>query len=634
MRLAAKLLLLFGLFSLIPILVVGYMSYRSGRNTIEAAAVNHLVSTNILKKYELNRWMHSGLELLGILVNDPIFKRELAPEMAKHGQADLQHLSFHKRLIEDHFFPLIGEGTFFELFIMRAGDGMVLVSSDPRQEGKYFDNQPFFIHGRRAFFIQNVYYSMAIQQLALTISAPIKGEQGNLLAVAAGRVNLSTLSKIMEQRSGLSRTEETYLVNKFNFFVTEPRFGKGFALKKSIHTHGVEEALAKRSGVGFYKDSRGVPVIGAYDWIYEWELCIITEIDQAEAYEPIYALQRKIALFGIGVAVLAVFSGWLCAVLIVKPVKKVAKGAAEVGRGNLDYKFSRSGSGEIGELTAAFEKMIQELKETMVSRDRLQAEAAERKQAEETVRILNKELEDRVIQRTEQLESFSYSVAHDLRTPLRSIDGFSGIVLNEYGPRLDGEGRRLLKVIKDNTQKMGRLIDDLLLFSKTGQDPLNCSEINMTQLVTSVFDELMPARDGKAPAPELRLGNLADTVADLGLIRQVWINLLANAIKFSRDKKRAVIEVDSRAEGDEQVYWVRDNGAGFDMTYVHKLFRVFQRLHATAEYDGNGIGLALVQRVIRRHGGRVWAEGAVDQGACFYFSLPKKEILSDESTPG
>ncbi len=625
MRLATRLLLLFGLFSLIPIMVVGYLSYRSGKDTIETAAVNHLVSTNILKKNEISRWMHNSSGLLAILVENPFFKRELAPEMAQHEQGAPGHPVVHKRIIEDYFSPLIGEGTFLELFVMRAGDGLVLVSTNPKQEGKYFDNQPFFVQGQRGLFIQNVYYSMAIQQSALTISAPIKDEQGNLLAVAAGRVNLSTLSEIMEQRSGLSRTEDTYLVNKFNFFVTEPRFGKGYALKKSIHTEGVEAALAKRSGVGFYDDYRKVPVIGAYDWMSEWELCIITEVDQAEAYAPVYALQRSIALFGIGVAVLAVFSGWLCAVLIVKPVKEVVRGAAEVGRGNLDYRFSRSGSGEIGELSRAFEKMIRELKATMVSRDLLQAEVAERKQAEETVRRLNKELEDRVIQRTEQLESFSYSVAHDLRTPLLSIDGFSGIVLKEYGPRLDDEGRRLLKVIKDNTQKMGRLIDDLLLFSKTGQDPLNCSEINMTQLVTAVVDELMSARDGKAPAPELRLGSLADTVADLGLIRQVWVNLLANAIKFSRDKKPAVIEVDSRAEGREQVYRVRDNGAGFDMAYVHKLFRVFQRLHAAAEYEGNGIGLALVQRVISRHGGRVWAEGAVNQGACFYFTLPAKE---------
>jgi signal transduction histidine kinase len=625
MRLATKLLLLFGLFSVIPIAVVGYMSYRSGRNTIETTAVNHLVSTNILKKNELSLWMRSGAGLLAILVDNPFFKRELTREMAQHSQGDPGHPAVHKRIIEDYFSPQIGEGTFFELFIMRAGDGLVLVSTDPKQEGKYFDNQPFFIQGQRGLFIQNVYYSMAIQQMALTISAPIKDGQGSLLAVAAGRVNLSTLSEIMEQRSGLSRTEDTYLVNKFNFFVTEPKFGKGFALKKSIHTYGVEEALTKRSGVGFYGDYRGVPVIGAYDWIPEWELCIITEVDQEEAYAPIYALQRSIALFGLGVAVLAVFSGWLCAVLIVKPVKEVVKGAAEVGRGNLDYKFSSSGSGEIGELSMAFERMIQELKDTMVSRDLLQVEVAEREQAEDTVRRLNKDLEKRVIERTEQLESFSYSVAHDLRAPLRAIDGFSRIVLEDYGPRLDDEGKRLLKVIQSNTQKMGRLIDDLLLFSRTGQHPLNCSEINMTEIATSVVDELMSAGDGKAPAPEIRLGNLADTVADPGLVKQVWMNLLSNAIKFSRDKEPAVIEVDSRAEGHEQVYRVRDNGVGFDMAYAHKLFRVFHRLHAATEYEGNGIGLALVQRVVSRHGGRVWAEGAVNQGACFYFTLPTKE---------
>jgi len=259
----------------------------------------------------------------------------------------------------------------------------------------------------------------------------------------------------------------------------------------------------------------------------------------------------------------------------------------------------------------------------------IRADITERKNIEEEIRQLNAGLEQRVAERTTQLEAankeleaFSYSVSHDLRAPLRAVDGFSQAVEEDYGPQLPEEGRRYLHTIREGAQRMGALIDDLLTFSRMSRLEIKKEWVDTGKLVRDALAELSPQQTGRQV--EIRLGELPACQGDAALLKQVWINLLSNALKYTRKRDAAVIEIGCTREHDANVYFVRDNGTGFDMQYAHKLFGVFQRLHRAEDYEGTGVGLAIVQRIVHRHGGRVWADAALDRGATFHFTLSEK----------
>ncbi len=247
-----------------------------------------------------------------------------------------------------------------------------------------------------------------------------------------------------------------------------------------------------------------------------------------------------------------------------------------------------------------------------------------------TVRRLrqeNAELEKRVHERTteleavnKELEAFSYSVSHDLRAPLRAINGFTRILMDSYQPQLPADAQRLLDHVTSSAHHMGELIDHLLEFSRLGRQPLRKQPVNISNLVREVLEDLNAERANRKL--EVTVGELPDTFGDTMLLRQVFTNLLSNAFKYTRQKESAEVSVGTLDQAGETVYFVKDNGAGFDLKYADKLFGVFQRMHSAKQFEGTGVGLSIVHRIIQRHGGRIWAEAAVEQGATFYFTLP------------
>jgi signal transduction histidine kinase len=315
-----------------------------------------------------------------------------------------------------------------------------------------------------------------------------------------------------------------------------------------------------------------------------------------------------------------------------KPLRALNNAARRLAAADYAASLPNAGRDEVGELVGSFAYMRDELhrqRSALVEEHgKLLEQMAERRRAEDEVNALNRQLEQRVAQRTTQLEAsnqeletFSYSVSHDLRTPLRAIDGFTHILQDDYASRLDDEGKRLLNVVRENTRRMSQLIDDMLNFSRTGRVEITFSEIDMAQMAHAVADELQPSFAGSKL--QLEIEPIPPATGDRAMMHQVFVNLLANAIKFSRTREAPRIKVGATDTGSETIYFVRDNGVGFDMQFVNKLFSVFQRLHGVDKFEGTGIGLAIVKRIINRHGGRVWAEGKVDAGATIYFALPK-----------
>jgi PAS domain S-box-containing protein len=249
----------------------------------------------------------------------------------------------------------------------------------------------------------------------------------------------------------------------------------------------------------------------------------------------------------------------------------------------------------------------------------------DRKIVEKNIQELNNSLDKKVLERTMQydilnkeLEAFTFSVSHDLRAPLRAVIGYAEILEEEQIKVLNDEGKKMLSNIKNNGKKMGRLIDDLLAFSKLGRKEINKSQLNMNELTKAVVEELNRVFPNHA---EITIGGLPNVDGDYNLIYQVMFNLIGNSIKYSSKKERPQISIYSEQKDDKNIYIIKDNGAGFDMRFVEKLFGVFQRLHSEQEFEGNGVGLAIVQRIIHKHGGKIWGEGKENEGACFYFTL-------------
>jgi len=347
------------------------------------------------------------------------------------------------------------------------------------------------------------------------------------------------------------------------------------------------------------------------------------------------------------------FLGILCAVMVfslmvtgllsvwlqrafTQPILAVTSAAHRVvALKDFSLRVPKTTEDEVGYLVEAFNGMLAKLgqreQDLAASQRLLEQEVEERRRVDEDLRNLNAQLELHVAQRTAQLEtankeleSFSYSVSHDLRTPLRGVVGFADALLEDHGEDLDEEAQRKLRIVHGEGLRMGRLIDDLLAFSRLGRKALQTVEVDMEGLARNAWKSVAGPDAGSSL--RLELGRLPPVQGDPALLTQVWINLLSNAVKFSAKREQALVSISAITDGEEHVYFVRDNGAGFNPKYQDKLFGVFQRLHDSDAYAGTGVGLALVQRIVLRHGGRVWAEGQPDQGATFYFALPKEPL--------
>ena len=737
MKLAPKLTLLFLLIAIVPLIIVGVATYENSREAIMRQTTHHLIATNILKEAELKRWIEDGKQDFERLAGRPYFKDSFAGVMQAHSSTDLAHEKDHRQITEDYLLPYVTTGGFLEVFILRPGDGLILISTDAAQEGKYRESELYLVEGRKETYVQNVTYSQSLEQAVMTMATPIRDRQGELIAVLGGRLDLGELTRIMEQGRGLTETEDTYLVNKFNFFVTEPRFGKNFALKRTVQTEGVNAALRGSDGIGLYLDYRGVPVIGAFKWLPEHALCLITEMDQSEAFAPIVRMRWVVLGIALAVAGATALMAFRFARTITRPVRELVAGTEEIGRGNLDYQVGTSAGDEIGALSRAFDRMTVELKTTTVSRDELARErdfsdsvinslpglfylidkegrfvrwnrnlelvtgfpTAEisgmslldffsheeqqltlqridqafiegeasveanlqtrhgrsipfyltglrvrigdrdllagvgidiraRKQAEKELHRLNKDL----VRSNEELEQFAYVASHDLQEPLRMVSSYTQLLAQRYGDKLDEDAADFIRFAVDGANRMQRLIQDLLTYSRVTTRGKIPEPVEAREALEDALANLQ-GLIGDTGAT-LSIAELPRVLADRAQLVQLFQNLIGNALKFHKPVEPPQVAVRATLgaatggvpKGNEQLpqWWtfsVTDNGIGIDPKYFERLFVIFQRLHSSDQYPGTGIGLALCKRIVERHGGAIWIESEPGKGATFTFTL-------------
>ncbi|MBP1732094.1 MAG: sensor histidine kinase [Deltaproteobacteria bacterium] len=285
----------------------------------------------------------------------------------------------------------------------------------------------------------------------------------------------------------------------------------------------------------------------------------------------------------------------------------------------VEYKINRL-DGEIRTLQASVVTIRYEGKPAVLS---VLRDITEQKRAEEEIRKLNEALEEKIAElknSNHDLEAFNYTVSHDLRVPLTAIGGFARRIAERHGDDLDPKVLQMLNIIRSNVDRMEQLINDLLSYARLGRQEIGRSLVPIDEIVRAILDELRTVHPGRKI--DLRVGALPDAHGDASMLRQVFLNLLSNAFKFTKHREIAHIEVGGSAKDQENLYWVKDDGIGFDPAETDRLFGLFQRLHGSNEFEGTGIGLAIVKRIVEFHGGRVWAEGKPDAGATFYFTLP------------
>jgi signal transduction histidine kinase len=344
-------------------------------------------------------------------------------------------------------------------------------------------------------------------------------------------------------------------------------------------------------------------------------LVIRSELTDLKKIITSYLVVAGVVLL-LGLLAALVISYFLQRTISIRLLSLVTKTKEVAETGDYSIRVASGEKDEIGILSKEFNGMLMQI-------DNMQKSLKEANtELEERVELRTKELETA----NKELESFSYTVSHDLKAPLRAINGFTEILVNKYGDKLDEKGKEIAGVIVANAKKMGRLIEDLLEFSRLGRKEITLDKVSMDEIADQVVAENINNSQGRDV--NVKKDKLPPALGDRNLLVQVWTNLIANAFKYSLHKDKAVITIGSYVKDGDNVYFVKDNGAGFDMKYADKLFKVFQRLHGSDEFEGTGVGLAIVSRIITRHGGKVWAEGKVGEGAAFYFSMPKEHVIA------
>ena len=518
-------------------------------------------------------------------------------------------------------------------------------------------------------FVMLISESQLAKTKVFYFASIVKDKRGIPFGVVVARMPIEILYNIVNQ-IGVYKDEEAFEIDLLdrNGLILFSNYNPNGILKEISHDWGFIKSIPAEKKIGsvkhVYLGTEQISTFAREQGYIDFKgdnwtlvLCLPTKVAFASAFE----LRNKLIIIFLFASVIASIIIYLFSRTISMPIVKLSNASLEVGKGNLDVKLEVTSKDEIGKLTAAFNKMVSDLKESRnelltysseleikvekrtrelkIANEQLQLDVIERRKTEEQIKRLNEELEQKVSERTAQLEAsikeltgFTYSVSHDLRAPFRHIIGFVELLKERASQSLDEESMRYLNVISDSTKQLGRLLDDILDFIRIGRTEISKSKVSLDNLVKEAIGLMGKETEGRDIV--WKIDHLPEVYGDQNMLRTLLVNLISNALKFTRPRPQAIIEIGCTSGDHEEVFYVRDNGVGFDMQYVKKLFGVFHRLHHPDEFEGTGIGLANVRRIIERHGGRIWAEGKANEGATFYFSLPKLAFGYQQSRQG
>lgn len=636
MSIRLKLTILFLAFVLIPSLFISVLTFTKYRKSLETLRLSELQDIAAFKADRIETYFASLKANIEVAQGYYNIKKNLVVLTRLAADPNNPKFLAAKKMLDEQLQRMQSVLDLSDIMLVNP-IGKIVYSSNPNHIPKDFLNplpdpqQKAFAEAKHRVYFSDIFLDRAQDNRpAMLITAPASDFDGTFIGIIAFEIDMASIYKLIQDVTGLGATGEILVGKKIGneaIYLNPLRHDPKTALKKTISMGGalggpIQEAAQGRKGTGQLIDYRGKNVIAAWRYIPSLDWGMVAKIDTEEAFADIINLRNVVIIILFIVFVLCSIIAFSIAQSISAPIKTLSKGAEIIGSGNLDYKIGSNLKDEIGQLSRTFDKMTEDLKKITASRDELNSEIAERKRAEEEINKLNEELKHHVLQleaANSELEAFSYSVSHDLRAPLRSVAGFSQALFEDYTDKLDAEGRDSLERILAATNRMGRLIDDLLNLSRISRTEMRRERVNLSDIAGKIADMLRKTQPERQA--EFIIAQSLVAHGDGQLLSLVLENLFDNAWKFTGKNPHAVIEFGITQHKGSRAYFVRDNGAGFDMSYAGKVFSPFQRLHSINEFPGTGIGLATVKRIIARHGGDVWIEGELGKGATVYFTL-------------